>query len=30
VAVIRIHDGKRVLVSRKSPDPAIVPEPRLE
>ena len=26
MAVIRIHDGKRVLVSRKSPDPAIVPE----
>jgi len=24
VAVIRIHDGKRVLVSRKSPDPPIV------
>ena len=30
VAVIRIHSGKRELVSRKSPDPAIVPEPRLE
>jgi branched-chain amino acid transport system substrate-binding protein len=30
VAVIRIEGGKRVLVSRKSPDPAIVPEPRLQ
>jgi branched-chain amino acid transport system substrate-binding protein len=30
VAVIRIHDGKRVLVSRESPDPAIVPAPRLD
>ena len=30
VAVIRIHDGKRVLVSRESPDPSIVPAPRLD
>jgi len=30
VCVIRIHDGKRELVSRKSPDPAIIPEPKLE
>ena len=30
VAVIRIHDGKRELVSRESPDPAIVPAPRLD
>jgi branched-chain amino acid transport system substrate-binding protein len=30
VAVIRIEGGKRVLVSRKSPDPAIVPEPQLQ
>ena len=30
VAVIRIEDGKRVLVSRKTPDPAIVPPPSLD
>ena len=30
VAVIRIEDGKRVLVSRKAPDPAIVPAPNLD
>ena len=30
VAVIRIHDGKRVLVSRNLPDPSIVPAPRLD
>src|SRR5215475_1278908 len=30
VAIIRIHDGKRELVSRESPDPAIVPAPRLD
>jgi branched-chain amino acid transport system substrate-binding protein len=30
VAVIRIHDGKRELVSRESPDPSIVPAPRLD
>ena len=30
VAVIRIEDGKRALVSRKAPDPAIVPPPSLD
>jgi len=30
VAVIRIEDGQRVLVSRKAPDPAIVPAPNLD
>jgi branched-chain amino acid transport system substrate-binding protein len=30
VAVIRIEDGKRVLVSRKAPDAAIVPAPNLD
>lgn len=30
VAVIRIENNKRVLVSRKAPDPAIVPPPSLE
>ncbi len=30
VAVIRIEDGKRVLVNRNTPDPAIVPPPSLD
>jgi len=29
VAMIRIEGGKRVLISRESPDPAIVPQPKL-
>ena len=30
VNVIRIQDNKRVLVSSKAPDPAIIPAPRLD